>query len=182
MNDAGDSHKRGTKHDSSRCRKRGVITERMRPSFTVCLSPRFASSWLLNRRGFQCWCVLWFPGFLFRLVRRKILLVHVDDLYFSSKLAIAPEKNFIARLFGPTLITISQLYHGARGQQVRLFVNRHPIVIDRGAGGSYRKARFDFGADIFQPQHTVIHAIDPDAAAITRNRFLFCRSAFAPAE
>src|SRR2546423_35883 len=85
MNDAGDSHKRGTKHDSSRCRKRGVITERMRPSFTVCLSPRFASSWLLNRRGFQCWCVLRFLAFRFRLVRRKILLVLVDDRATSAQ-------------------------------------------------------------------------------------------------
>src|SRR5438105_9756008 len=141
-----------------------------------------ASSRFLQRRRFQRWWVFGSLRFIFRLIGRKIFLVHVDDFHFRSELAIAAEKNFIARLLSLALIAISQLYHGARGQQMRLFVNRHPIVIDRLAGGGDRKAPLDLSTDIFQAQHAIIFAIDPDATAITGNSLLLDRSTFAPPE
>src|SRR5205823_3223427 len=132
--------------------------------------------------GFQCRRRFGFLRFLFRLIGRKIFFVHVDDLHFRSELAIAAEKNLIARLFSLALITISQLYYRSRRQKVWLLVNCYPLVIDGLAGRSDRKARFDLGADVFQAQHAIIFAIYPDTAAITGNSLLLDRSTFAPPE
>src|SRR5256885_4478536 len=119
--------------------REGVLS-RNTPSLTVGLLPRNVCSRFLYRWRLQHWRILWFLRFLFRLVRREIFFVHVDDFHFRSELAIAAKKNFIARLLRLALITIGEFDHGARRQQMRLFVNCHPVVIDDLAGRGDRKA------------------------------------------
>src|SRR5882762_812626 len=71
----------------------------------------------------------------FRLIWRKILFVDIDDLYFGAELAIAAEQNLVAGLLSLATITSGKFHHCSRWQQVLLFVDRDPIIVNQLAGG-----------------------------------------------
>src|ERR1051326_2792803 len=95
--------------------------------------------WFLNRRWLQGWRSRRFLLFLFRLVRRKILFIDVNNFHFCAELAIAAEQNIISRLLGLAAIARRQLNDCPRRQKMRLLIDRHPVVIYGLARGGERE-------------------------------------------
>src|SRR6185503_13856886 len=111
------------------------------------LNPRYP--WL----GFLWWryWLVVFPDF-------------VNNLQLRTKLLIVPETNVVATLNHHLRIDGRQEDLGVRRQQIFTLVNRDPIVVDHAGGGGDRKVRWNLGGDLFESQHAIQFAIDPDAA------------------
>src|SRR5215212_655134 len=94
-----------------------------------------------------------------------VLADFVNDLQLGAELLIIPETNVVPALKHELRIDGRQQDLGVCRQQVLSLVDADPIVIDQAAGGGDGKVGRNLSGDLFEPQHAIELAIDPNTPA-----------------
>src|SRR5258705_8673280 len=107
------------------------------------------------------------PLWLFRLLlRRKILFVDIlDYLQLRTKLLVTAKTDFIAALYRPAAVRSGEQNLRMSRQQIFVFVDCYPVVIDERAGCGDRKVTGYLGSNLLKTQYAISFAINPDTPA-----------------